>query len=150
MEKKTNPALQMGNKIGDFKATDQNGTPVKVEVFEKAPAKLTFPPYWAKRKKHLKASFIKRLQETLERPAEVTDKYGSYKPGTFLHKAAIVTVKHNNGLWSLHILSEGFVGDQEIKEIRYKYLPDDLLVARLFPSRSDQGELKGIVLYEIP
>lgn len=112
--------------------------------------KVSYPEYWAKRKNRLSAVFIKMLEETAQREAETTDKYGEYKTGTFLHKSAIVTVKRENGLWSLYMMSEHPIGLPLIKEIRYKYLPDNLLMAQLYAPRSEEKELKGVILYEIP
>ena len=71
-------------------------------------------------------------------------------PGTFLHKAAIVSVQKENGMWSLHVVSEEFISSRLIEEIRYKYLPDDLLMAQLFGTREEAKVHKGVVLYEIP
>lgn len=65
-------------------------------------------------------------------------------------RAAIVTVQRENGLWSLHVMSEEFISSVLVEEIRYKYLPDDLLMAQLYGTRKEANQLKGVVLYEIP
>lgn len=128
----------------------ENQAPTVDVAVEKVPQKVVYPPYWAKRKKNLKKEFIQRLQESANSDVIATDEYGEYRLGTFLHKAAIVTVARDNGLWSLHVVSEEFISSRLIEEIRYKYLPDDLLMAQLFGTREEAKVLKGVVLYEIP
>nr|DAF67719.1 MAG TPA: hypothetical protein [Caudoviricetes sp.] len=117
---------------------------------EQKEIKLAFPPYWAKRKNRMKKEFIEKLQKSMASEPVAVDEFGEYRVGTFLHRAAIVTVERDNGVWSLHILSEEFVGTPLIKEIRYKFLPDDALMALVIPSRGEMNELKGTVLMEIP
>lgn len=128
----------------------ENQAPTVDVAVEKVPQKVVYPPYWAKRKKNLKKEFIQRLQESANSDVIATDAYGEYRLGTFLHKAAIVTVARDNGLWSLHIMSQEFISSILVEEIRYKYLPDDLLMAQLYGTRKEANQLKGVVLYEIP
>ena len=115
-----------------------------------APRKVYYPPYWAKRKGKLKKEFIKKLQDSANSEVIASDEYGEYRAGTFLYKAAIVTVQRDNGLWSLHVMSEQFISFLLVEEIRYMFLPDGLLMAQLYGSRKEAKSLKGIVLYEIP
>ena len=35
-------------------------------------------------------------------------------------------------------------------EVRYKFLPDNLLMAQLFPSREEDSQLSGVMLHEVP
>lgn len=112
--------------------------------------RVVYPEYWAKRKNRLNPKLVKELEETTAREPEVTDDYGEYKPGTFLFKNTIVTVKHSSEAgWSLHIFSEHPIGLPLIKEVRYTFLPDQVLMAQLFGTREDR-HMKGVVLYEIP
>ena len=112
--------------------------------------RVCFPEYWAKRKNRLNPELLKKLEDTANSGCVVSDDFGSYKPGTFLYKSAVVTVTQEGDLWGLHIFSENPIGLPLIKEIRYKYLPDNLLMAQLFASRSDEKTLRGVVLYQIP
>lgn len=48
------------------------------------------------------------------------------------------------------MMSEVPIGLPLIKEIRYKFLPDNLLMAQLYAPRKDASEMKGVILYEIP
>lgn len=112
--------------------------------------RVVYPEYWAKRKNRLNPKLVKELEETAAREPEVTDDYGEYKPGTFLFKNAVVTVKRSTESgWSLHIFSEHPIGLPLIKEVRYTFLPDQVLMAQLFGTREDK-HMKGVVLYEIP
>lgn len=113
-------------------------------------SRVIYPEYWAKRKKRLDAGFIKMLEETARKEAECFDEYGEYKTGTFLYKSTIVSVRKENDLWTLHMMSEVPIGLPLIKEIRYKFLPDKLLMAQLFEPRKDARKMKGVILYEIP
>lgn len=123
---------------------------VDVAVENAPQKKVVFSPYWEKRKRKLKKEFIQKLQDSANSEVIASDEYGEYRVGTFLHKAAIVTVQRENGLLSLHIMSQEFVSSILVEEIRYKYLPDDLLMAQLYGTRSEAKQLKGVVLYEIP
>ena len=49
----------------------------------------------------------------------------------------------------MHIFSEHPIGLPLIKEVRYTFLPDHVLMAQLFGTRED-SHMKGVVLYEIP
>lgn len=109
-----------------------------------------FPEYWAKRKHVMDPEFIKKVEETAKREPEVTDDYGSYKPGTFLYRSAIVTVTHDDGLWNLHIFSKNPITDLMVKEVREEFLPDAALMARLYGSRENADKVQGVILYEIP
>ena len=112
--------------------------------------KVVYPEYWKKRKNRLNPLLVKELEESAAREPEVTDYYGEYKPGTFLFKSTVVTVKRSpESGWSLHIFSEHPIGLHLIKEVRYTFLPDQVLMAQLFGTREDR-HMKGVVLYEIP
>lgn len=112
--------------------------------------KIVYPDFWAKRKNIIRPDLKKELEDTANREPEVTDKYGEYKVGTFLHGCAIVTVGREDNLWCLHIYSERPIGLPLIREIRYKYLPDDALIAQVFGSREEDSKLDGIILCEVP
>ena len=112
--------------------------------------KVIYPQYWAKRKHRLNKELVKLLQESANREPEVKDGYGEYKPGTFLHRAFVVTVGYENGLWSIHIIGDAPITGAIIKEVRYKYVPDYCLMLQFYPSREESKATKGIILYEMP
>ena len=125
------------------KALDKAGVELKGNI--------VFPEYWAKRKHLLNAGLLKDLQETADREPVVTDAYGSYKPGTFLFKACIVTVTVEDGLWMIHIFSQAMpITLPIIQEARDRYIPDYCMMVQFYPSRAERGTLMGIQLCEMP
>ncbi|UVV53747.1 hypothetical protein NXY15_03745 [Bacteroides thetaiotaomicron] len=78
------------------------------------------------------------------------DDYGVYKVGSFLYRNAFVTISKEDGLWTLHVISEAPIGLPLIKEVRYKYLPNNLMMAQIFGDRAEANEIKGVILYQIP
>lgn len=107
-----------------------------------------FPPFWKKRK--LNPEFVKELEESLNSEPIATDEYGEYRTGKFLHSCAVIIVSFVNNLWSLEIHSQHLVNLPMIQEVRYKYLPDNLMMAQLFLSRDQHKSEKVAVLYQIP
>lgn len=108
-----------------------------------------FPEYW--RKKRLKCSFVSQLEETAKKTATLKDKYGEYKDGLFLHGCSIVKVSVNKiGLWCIEIHSDHPIGLPMIQEIRYKFVPNDCLMAMLLPSREERNGNDIVTLYQIP
>lgn len=128
----------------------ENPAQENVAVEKKETVKVCFPPYWEKRRKRLKKEFIQKLQDSANSEVIASDEFGEYRAGTFLHKAAIVSVQKENEMWSLHVVSEEFISSRLVEEIRYKFLPDNLLMAQLYGTREEAKMLKGVVLYEIP
>ena len=122
------------------KARKENARQEQKKALEKAGVELkgniVFPEYWAKRKHLLNAGLLKELQETADREPDVTDEFGSYKPGTFLFKACIVTVTVEDGLWMIHIFSQAMpITLPIIQEARDKYIPDYCMMVQFYPSR---------------
>lgn len=120
------------------------------EANEKTTGKVFYPPYFEKRKQRLSPKIKELLQESAKNKYEAVDDYGAYRTGTFLYRASVVTVSREDGLWSLHIISEHPVTLPDIKEIRYKFLPDDVMMAMLFSPREVSRATKGVILYQIP
>lgn len=107
-----------------------------------------FPEYW--RKKKLNPSFVDELKKTANSETYAQDEHGEYRLGKFLHSCAIVVVGVVDNLWTLEIHSENPIGLPMIQEIRYKYLPDNLMMAMLFLPRKERTSAKTVVLYQIP
>jgi hypothetical protein len=117
---------------------------------EQKRSRVIYPEYWAKRKGRLNPELIKELEETAAREPSVADDYGEYKPGTFLYRDVVVTVKNESQSgWSVHIFGEHSIGLPLIKEVRYKYVPDHVLMVQILGSREDD-QIKGVLLHEIP
>lgn len=112
--------------------------------------KVFFPPYFAKRKAKMNKELIKKLEESAASDPVVTDDHGEYRLGVFLHGCCVVTVGCEDGAWSCQIYSEQPISLLTIEQIRYKFLPDALVMAMLFASRKIDRLQKSVVLYEIP
>lgn len=102
---------------------------------------VVYPEYFKKKKK---------LEETAKADFTDVDDYGVYKVGSFLYRNAFVTISKEDGLWTLHVISEAPIGLPLIKEVRYKYLPNNLMMAQIFGDRAEANEIKGVILYQIP
>lgn len=71
----------------------------------------------------------------LEEQAE--DKYGKYYTGSFLYKGKDVFITIDNGKWHLSVSTNHPLGYNEMKELRYMFLPDSISVAQIFPPRGE-------------
>ena len=109
-----------------------------------------FPPYFAKRKAKMNKELIKKLEEAAASDPVASDEYGEYRLGVFLHGCCVVTVSCEDGAWSCQIYSENPITQLIIQQIRYKFLPDALVMVQLFTSREINRLQKSVVLYEIP
>jgi hypothetical protein len=107
-----------------------------------------YPDYW--KKKRMNPDFVKQLQQTVNSEPIATDEHGEYRTGKFLHSCAVIVVSFVNNLWSLEIHSQYQVNLPMIQEVRYKYLPDSLMMALLFLPRDQRTSDKVAVLYQIP
>ena len=108
-----------------------------------------YPDFWRKTK--FKREFVKALEKTVQKDPVVVDEHGEYKDGVFLWRAAIVRVTINSiGLWRVEIHSEKGIGLPLIEEIRYKFVPDSILMVQLYPSRKENPGNKDITLYQMP
>ncbi len=60
------------------------------------------------------------------------------KEGSFKMGRCIVIVSKDNGKWHLSISCKNNQPSyKEIKEARYRFLPDDITVAQIFPPKSE-------------
>jgi hypothetical protein len=60
-----------------------------------------------------------------------------YKTGTFKMGRCDIIISIDEGLWHLSISTKyNSPSYKEIKEARYKYIPDNILMAQLFPSKT--------------
>lgn len=83
---------------------------------------------------------LKKLKITL--PIEIEeeikeDEYGVYSTGAFLYKGKKIMIVKEVGRWHLSVSTNHPLGYQEMKEVRYKFLPDAMEVAQIFPSRAN-------------
>lgn len=112
---------------------------------------IRIPEFWRKKNK-ISKKLHKMLQDSANNDPVEIDTYGEYRTGTFLHRACVVELTHTDGLWSMMIYSDEKhpITDLIIREARYKFLPDRCLMAKLYPSRAEDKQLRSVVLYEIP
>lgn len=80
------------------------------------------------------------------------DKYGIYSTGVFLYKGKSILINNEDGLWHLSVSAKHTLGYYELKEIRYKFMPNNMQVAQIFPPREEFVNLHEncFHLFEIP
>lgn len=88
------------------------------------------------KKKRFSNDLVKSLNETHERPIQFSDPSGDYKEGVFLHGSNIVIVDRIDGRWQLTIQGERPLTVYEIKAARYKFIPNDVYMVLVLPSRA--------------
>ncbi len=111
-------------------------------------AKVHYPDYF--KKKRLKQSVVDELEKTVKSDPVITDDHGEYRVGLFLHGSAIVRVNIIDELWFAEIHSENPIGLPAIKDIRYKYLPDQFVFALVLPPRQARQPAGIVTLFQIP
>lgn len=65
------------------------------------------------------------------------DEYGVYATGLFAYKGKNVFISVEGGRWHLSVSAGPTLGYYELKEIRYKFMPNDMEVAQIFPPREE-------------
>lgn len=88
------------------------------------------------KKKRFSNDLVKSLNETHQRPIQFSDPSGDYKEGVFLHGSNIVIVDRIDGRWQLTIQGERPLTVYEIKAARYKFIPNDVYMVLVLPSRA--------------
>lgn len=63
------------------------------------------------------------------------DDYGVYCTGMFEYKGKTIFINKEDGLWHLSVSANHPLGYFEMKEVRYKFMPNDMQVAQIFPPR---------------
>lgn len=66
-----------------------------------------------------------------------SDKYGVYSTGFYQYKGKQILINVEDGLWHLSVAANHPLGYYEIKEIRYKFMPNDMQVGQIFPPREE-------------
>lgn len=67
----------------------------------------------------------------------IEDKYGIYETGFFNYKGKEIFINSEDGAWHLSVSANHTLGYYELKEIRYKFMPNDMQVAQIFPPREE-------------
>ncbi len=66
---------------------------------------------------------------------ELRDEYGVYRTGMYHYKGMNIFVNKEEGTWHLSAAAKFPLGYQQLKDVRYKFIPDKMTVAQIFPSR---------------
>lgn len=65
------------------------------------------------------------------------DDYGVYSTGEFKYHGCDILITIDAGRWHLSISTNHPLGYYELKSIRYKFLPDGMEIAQIFPPRQE-------------
>lgn len=65
------------------------------------------------------------------------DEYGVYETGIFEYKGKTILINKESGKWHLSVATNHTLGYYELKEIRYKFMPNMMSVAQIFPPREE-------------
>lgn len=65
------------------------------------------------------------------------DDYGVYRTGLYEYKGKHILINKENQTWHLTVSAKHPLGFYELKDVRYRFLPDNMVVAQLFPNRSN-------------
>lgn len=68
---------------------------------------------------------------------QATDEYGIYSTGIFKYKGMSLIIAIENGKWHLSVSAKFPLGYQQLKDVRYKFLPNNIQVAQIFPPREE-------------
>ena len=68
-----------------------------------------------------------------------------YLTGTFImDRCTVIVTKDANEFWQLIVsLPDNKPSYKEVIKARYKYLPDDIVMAQIFPPREDFEQIPG-------
>ncbi len=67
----------------------------------------------------------------------VEDGYGVYETGFFEYNGKIIFINKEDDRWHLSVSAGHTLGYYELKDIRYKFMPNDMSVAQIFPPREE-------------
>jgi hypothetical protein len=65
------------------------------------------------------------------------DEYGIYSTGFFRYKGKDILVANEHGRWHLSVSCNHPIGYYELKDVRYKFMPNSMHVAQIFPPREE-------------
>lgn len=96
----------------------------------------------AKFKKMLADQNVAHVEVFNNTPEEMAKRqelyHAKFREGNFRMGRCFVMVRIENGLWHLSISTPAAQPSyKEIKEARYRFIPDDVTMAQIFPSKSE-------------
>jgi len=80
---------------------------------------------------------IPKIFEDIFVADEKKDKYGIYRTGFYHYKGMNIFVNKEEGTWHLSVAAKFPLGYQQLKDVRYRFMPDKMTVAQIFPSREE-------------
>jgi hypothetical protein len=66
---------------------------------------------------------------------ELKDEFGIYRTGMYVYKGMHIFINKEEGTWHLSVSAKFPLGYQQLKDVRYKFMPDKMTVAQIFPPR---------------
>lgn len=69
------------------------------------------------------------------RDARIEDEYGIYETGMYMYKGMKIIISIDDGKWHLSVSAKFPLGYQQLKDVRYKFLPNAMHIAQIFPPR---------------
>ena len=63
------------------------------------------------------------------------DEYGIYRTGFYRMNGMNIFVNKEEGTWHLSVAAKFPLGYQQLKKVRYMFMPDKMTVAQIFPPR---------------
>ena len=70
-------------------------------------------------------------------PIVIEDEYGVYSTGMFEYKGKSILVTVDGGCWHVSADTNHPIGYYELKDIRYKFAPNGMQMAQIFPPREE-------------
>lgn len=90
------------------------------------------------RKYRVKDSRLQQLSSIFDlKPVIARDDYGVYSTGEFEYHGCSILITIDAGRWHLSISTKHPLGYYELKSIRYKFMPDGMEIAQIFPPRQE-------------
>lgn len=71
------------------------------------------------------------------RDIRMVDKYGVYETGLYKYKGMDILITVDAKKWHLSVSAKFPLGYQQLKDVRYKFMPNDMSVAQIFPRREE-------------
>lgn len=66
------------------------------------------------------------------------DEYGIYETGIYLYDYVLILINKELGKWHLYVYERDTTIDYfKLRDIRYKFMPDNMKVAHIFPNRNE-------------
>ena len=65
----------------------------------------------------------------------ITDEYGIYETGLFQYQGMKICISIDDGKWHLSVSAKYPLGYEQLKKVRYMFLPNAMHIAQIFPPR---------------